>query len=638
MLLVVDDELNLKVIDLKCTAVACVSSILHKSDLMKIRKIKLDHLKLDGSSVNLVVASIDLFNTTMVVTLELFRNSEGQPCVENKKVFPVEGPVVDMFKYDERVWLLYEAGLINNCIIYEVKVLSVKNEREVKLSFLEQTVNNDLLVADYVQLLSNHEKRKEFQAILCEKKVISDEDIIKGMSELNFQTNCKELLISDVCDNRIIGIDKFSTSQMESLVFVREKGVSTVKQLNDIESLEAIITSYEWKVRKTIFMLKSSNLVNGHTAVLRSVKANLEKILLPLRKSNPFEFFLALLAFIRVFMTEHVLASRDINYIAKQLSQKSFDEYLQTEIKEKTDISYNNLEFLDILNEILENYIARSPKIIDAGFYQVLSALEEYKRTIEKHPIIPPNFEAKNWLFTNKVCDVIEKLARNRVNSLYFLSSDLTRFVFWLSEHQLSNIISSQKEYTDIKFSYETTEINYKQSILELQRSSLVTYIISSIKDEKYKFDSQKQFSSVSMLKSFILDHLKDKGDQQLNNHQNNYIDLVVSVMFSANTVGTFRESSSSPIVLKLVEKQYSRVLNMIVAISVENKLVKQWMEVIAFASKEDEFSTKLCDFFRTVSIIQTYTEKEYIDFLVFLLKNKFIDSRERYFLISISK
>ena len=554
--------------------------------------------KIMSNDLNVFYNSIDLGDNVKLV---------------NQRINILSGNAIDMTIKDDKLWLVLQ---INNPNFvqskYDIKIINIDSGNEENelidellygynfssVDFLEMKLLNLFYKIKQINLnisMKNLQHNQLFLSLLSNEEYLSNESLIDFVN-LKFSENFKSkkkvleflnnyyvinnrennnlykdiimpLIFDEINSNSIISIGSFQNLDIKSVVLLRQKGISLLKNVGGFEKIDQIISYFEFEIRKIIF---NSDSIYDFSSLEKEVSIYVHNEI----TSNELNSLFLSLALIRIYMTEINIISKDEDYLYKMFSnEKDINYFITNIIGNGINIqysSYNNIEFIhEILNDIFLNHrneILTYIQIINNQFNKMFKEASFKNSNLD----ISKYGNEYSKIINSKYCEIISKLIYNQITSLYHISRDLISLCQWrknnISLEDLfpednfqNNFNLISKIDNDIKIFFTETFILY---IISKHLTYFNTDNVSKIPKSTLNNSLRYKDMEVTCLEYLIFDKFSEFGNDILAQKKNDYINFTItsllSDLFEINNI-----SNNNSFILKLLldNKDYNFII-----------------------------------------------------------------------------
>ena len=418
--------------------------------------------------------------------------------IRNKKNILLKGNIIDMSISENKLWLIIQRKsleLYENK--YEFKIMNIDNHYEYNLNEVDTlfiNYNHNITTIEYNEKkllylidlthqidknlsLTNSQRNLIYFGIIENEnyfnkqmlidfinKIFSKSFINKGQI-LNFiyekylieddmnNDNNKKLLFEDIIkpliddqlnNNRIISIGNFKGNDSENIIILRQKGISFMKLVDLFEKLDEIIKYYENEIRKILNKSNSNNFDLGNIEDKISNYLNSEICM----ENNEFNSLLCILSLIRVYLSETNLLLLNENNLIEFFNENNIFDLINNEIGENLENQYNISNNIEFFHQLIHDIYFNHKDDINKNIIKILNEFQRYF-VFEENDNIEIDYDENNGNNTNiNFCELISKLIKNKILSLYNISRDLISFLKW-KEKNLKDFNEIEEEEDD---------------------------------------------------------------------------------------------------------------------------------------------------------------------------------------------
>ena len=589
-----------------------------------------------NSQINYSLITFDLWfcnipniNSKIISTdLNLFYNSidlGDEVKLVNKRINILPGIIIDMTIKDEKLWIIMQ--IKNSNLIqckYDIKIINIDSSSEENefidellygynnfssVDFLEKKLLNLFYMIKQINLnssISNLKHNKIFISILSNEEYLSNESLINFINmkfSENFQSKKKviqflkdlyinnnennkslyqeiimPMILDELNNNSIISIGSFENLDIKSVVLLRQKGISLLKNVGAFERIEQIIFNYEIQLRKIICNTQY-NIFDTYS-LEKEVSVYIHNEI----TTNDINSLFLSLALIRIYMTEVNLFSSNEDYLNKKFSdEKDLNNFIINVIGNKVNIQYNSCNNIEFIHEILNDIFLNHRNEI-LTYMQII--INQYNKMFKEASFKNNNLDIRmseneyNKIINSKYCEIISKLVLNHITSLYHISRDLICLIQWRKNNiPLEDLFAEenfQNKYNLISKIDDDIKNFFTESFILYIISKHLTYfntdIVSKIPKSTLNNSLRYKDMEVSCLEYLVFDKFSEFGNDILAQKKNDYINFTISsLLYDLFVINKNPGNNSFILKMLLDNKDYNFIILITLMTKTEN-------------------------------------------------------------------
>ena len=543
--------------------------------------------------------------------------------IRNKKNIVLKGNIIDMSLNENKLWLII---LKNNLELYEnkyeFKIMNVSdyyeyNNNEVDTIFnnynhnittieynekkilylikLKQQIDKNLSLTNSKrnliyfgiienenyfnkQLLIDYINKKFFKSFInkdqilnfiYENYLIEDDMNNDNDKKTLFEDIIKPLIDDQLNNNKILSIGNFKGNDNENIIILRQKGISFMKLVDLFEKMDEIIKYYENEIRKIL------NKSNSNSIDLGNIEDKISTFLYSeISKENTFNSLLCILSLIRVYLTETNLLLLNENNLIEYFNENNIFDLINNEIGENIENQYNISNNIEFFHQLIYDIYFNHKEAINNNIIKILNEFDRYF-VLEDNENIEIDFDENNSNNSNiNFCELISKLVKNKILSLFNISRDIICFLKW-KEKNLNDFDEIEEEENenynlDIEITKNANNFFIRTLTLYLLSNHSTFFEMGNVSDDKnsrriYKYNYKDL--EISYTQFVIQEKFSQYAGNNLMENKNRLIQFIIKTILNdiySESENKINNSFLFKIIIYLKDIKFLELINQI--------------------------------------------------------------------------
>jgi hypothetical protein len=509
---------------------------------------------------------------------------------KNSNMHKLEGRLIDLRSYDNKLWIVSEKNQKVKRLFgageqiftgYEIKLFNRSGDQAPKSEIVisnEKIKNYHNIILQLLLGKNSNENKNEIVKSLFNNPDIYD----NSLTDSNYFLNLRKSLLTKL-ENRIDACDFFLTEDLNSLCFIRNKSLSFIKYGSEFDTINVAINKHEYYLRNMLFEDSYYSLSEKSTGE-HDISTMISRYIGIEKNKDGDNLFYIILALLRIYMTELNILMDDVEHVSKyfNLRWNNYNTFVKEYFIDALGNQFNNLNHLDVFHQVIYDICLNNIGYIDDHIQGLIKLFETYskERNVDDLTSLITTMYVENSEFVNpKFCEILSKMASEKITSIYHLSRDLFAFLQW-KEQNLSYDISLENMNL------------YNNKIIVNFKDYYSLYLIANSKVKAVE-------KGTNMLEIIVHDNLNKFGGSILADIKNKYVDYIIFYMtrdfiYNSNAAVARNRRDYYNIIHKLLNLGQNDVLSTVVKIQTDlvssdyKQLEQCFVQIISLVMMKD--------------------------------------------------